>query len=53
MVEIHPPKSSEKYIARNRKIYCKKNKTGEIATLCGRFYGMDRDNRWERTQSCF
>ncbi len=22
---------------------------GEIATLCGRYYAMDRDNRWERT----
>ncbi len=23
---------------------------GRIATICGRFYGMDRDNRWDRTQ---
>jgi 2,3-bisphosphoglycerate-independent phosphoglycerate mutase len=47
-----PPKSSEKYI-KEIENYCKKNKTGEIATLCGRYYGMDRDNRWERTQSAF
>ena len=23
---------------------------GEVATICGRFYAMDRDNRWERTK---
>ena len=25
--------------------------TGRIATLCGRYYAMDRDKRWERTKS--
>lgn len=24
---------------------------GKIATICGRFYAMDRDNRWERTKT--
>jgi 2,3-bisphosphoglycerate-independent phosphoglycerate mutase len=24
--------------------------TDRIATVCGRYYAMDRDNRWERTQ---
>lgn len=24
-----------------------------IATICGRFYAMDRDNRWERVQSAY
>jgi len=23
---------------------------GKIATICGRYYAMDRDNRWDRTQ---
>jgi 2,3-bisphosphoglycerate-independent phosphoglycerate mutase len=23
---------------------------GQVASVCGRFFGMDRDNRWERTQ---
>jgi len=23
---------------------------GAIATVCGRYYAMDRDNRWERTE---
>jgi len=26
---------------------------GEIATLCGRYYAMDRDKRWERTQRAY
>jgi 2,3-bisphosphoglycerate-independent phosphoglycerate mutase len=26
---------------------------GEIATLGGRYYGMDRDNRWERTERAY
>lgn len=27
--------------------------TGRIASVCGRFYAMDRDNRWERTQAAY
>ncbi len=27
--------------------------TGRIATVSGRYYAMDRDQRWERTQSAF
>lgn len=26
---------------------------GEIATVCGRYYAMDRDNRWERVQKAY
>lgn len=26
---------------------------GEIASLCGRYYAMDRDKRWERTAQAF
>ncbi len=26
---------------------------GQIATLCGRYYAMDRDNRWERVQKAY
>ena len=28
-------------------------KVGRIATLAGRYYSMDRDRRWERTQKAF
>ena len=26
---------------------------GEIATVCGRYYAMDRDNRWERVELAY
>ncbi len=26
---------------------------GAIATICGRYYAMDRDNRWDRTEIAF
>ena len=26
---------------------------GEIATVCGRYYAMDRDTRWDRTKSAY
>ncbi len=26
---------------------------GQVATLCGRFYAMDRDNRWERVERAY
>jgi 2,3-bisphosphoglycerate-independent phosphoglycerate mutase len=28
-------------------------KAGRIATVCGRYYAMDRDQRWERTQLAY
>ena len=31
----------------------KKNGVGAIATLSGRFYTMDRDNRWDRVEKAF
>lgn len=31
--------------------YCAELGTGKIATLQGRFYGMDRDKRWERVEA--
>ncbi|MBI4377673.1 MAG: 2,3-bisphosphoglycerate-independent phosphoglycerate mutase [Nitrospinae bacterium] len=44
-----PPKSAEKYISDlNSKI--RELKIGRIATIMGRYYGMDRDKRWERTK---
>lgn len=32
---------------------CRKIGIGKIATLCGRYYGMDRDYHWERTQKAY
>lgn len=30
-----------------------KEETGKIATIIGRYYAMDRDNRWERVQKAY
>ena len=47
-----PPSSATNYVAavqrKTAEIGC-----GEIATLVGRYYAMDRDKRWERTQRAF
>ncbi len=40
------PKSAHKFISNLAKKY-------QIATICGRFYAMDRDRRWERVQSAY
>jgi 2,3-bisphosphoglycerate-independent phosphoglycerate mutase len=46
------PSSAEKYIAAMQN---KLNEIGigEIATVIGRYYAMDRDKRWERTERAF
>jgi 2,3-bisphosphoglycerate-independent phosphoglycerate mutase len=31
----------------------KRNKTGKVATVCGRYYAMDRDNRWDRVEKAY
>ena len=30
-----------------------KKTTGQIASICGRYFAMDRDNRWERIQKAY
>lgn len=47
-----PPKSAEKYIAElENKL--KELNIGKIATIMGRYYGMDRDKRWDRTEKAY
>ena len=41
------PTSAQKYIS---KVEAHLNQNVKIATISGRFYSMDRDNRWERVQ---
>ena len=33
--------------------YCKKEKVGEIASICGRFYAMDRNKNWDRIGAAY
>ena len=47
-----PPESAEKYVAALQE-KCREIGVGRIATLCGRYYAMDRDKRWERVERAF
>ena len=53
-----PPKSAGKYLERLRIFLdslMASNPDSEIGlgTMCGRFYGMDRDSRWKRTEAAW
>jgi 2,3-bisphosphoglycerate-independent phosphoglycerate mutase len=47
-----PPKSAEASLSAMQKKFAEV-KTGRIASICGRYYAMDRDNRWERVQAAY
>ena len=47
-----PPSCAEKYIEELQQKF-KEYGTGEIATIAGRFYTMDRDKRWERVEQSY
>jgi len=47
-----PPTSGAGYLADIQK-KMEQIGVGEIATVMGRFYAMDRDNRWERVQAAY
>jgi len=47
-----PPSSAAKYVA-GMQDKCREIGVGEIATVVGRYYAMDRDKRWERTERAY
>ena len=47
-----PPSSGEKFII-ELETYMKELGVGEIATVSGRYYAMDRDKRWERIELAY
>lgn len=47
-----PPKSAEASITALLK-HCAEWNCGQIVTLIGRFFAMDRDKRWERVQKAY
>lgn len=59
-VYVHPqldgrdvaPKSALGYIEWLESI-CRRIGIGSVATIAGRYYGMDRDKRWERTELAY
>ena len=46
------PTSAETFIARIQE-QIEDSGIGVITTLCGRYWAMDRDNRWERTEKAY
>ncbi|MCM2360008.1 MAG: 2,3-bisphosphoglycerate-independent phosphoglycerate mutase [Geobacteraceae bacterium] len=47
-----PPKSGAEYLAR-LEVEIRRIGVGRIATVIGRYYAMDRDNRWERVEKAY
>ena len=47
-----PPESGAGYLAQLQQ-YIAERGTGKIATVCGRYYAMDRDNRWNRIEKAY
>jgi 2,3-bisphosphoglycerate-independent phosphoglycerate mutase len=47
-----PPASGKSYV---EQLEAKMTEigVGQIATLCGRYYAMDRDNRWDRVEKAY
>lgn len=46
------PKTAVKYIEESEEVF-KDFGVGKFATISGRYYAMDRDNRWERVQLAY
>jgi 2,3-bisphosphoglycerate-independent phosphoglycerate mutase len=44
-----PPESGAGFVS-DLQTFMKRLKVGSVATVCGRYWAMDRDNRWERVQ---
>lgn len=45
------PKSSKEFVSRIEKFM--NQSTGKLCSLIGRYYSMDRDNRWERIKKAY
>lgn len=52
-----PPRSAEGYLALTEAALAAENAKGagqaRIASLCGRYYAMDRDERWDRVEQAY
>lgn len=47
-----PPASAKAYVHEIESRLIKEN-LGQIASVCGRYFAMDRDNRWDRTAKAY
>ena len=46
------PTGGEEYLA-DLEMHAAEVGTGEVATVCGRYYAMDRDQNWDRTRRAY
>ena len=47
-----PPASAERYVTAMQQ-KCREIGVGEVASVIGRYYAMDRDKRWDRTERAY
>jgi 2,3-bisphosphoglycerate-independent phosphoglycerate mutase len=47
-----PPESAKEYLEELEKV-CREENYGQIATISGRYYAMDRDKRWDRVEKAY
>ncbi|MEM8562645.1 MAG: 2,3-bisphosphoglycerate-independent phosphoglycerate mutase, partial [Pseudomonadota bacterium] len=47
-----PPRSARPSLERAQSLF-EELGCGRVASICGRYYAMDRDNNWERVQSAY
>ncbi len=47
-----PPASGKSYVSELMD-YCEKIGVGRVASVMGRYYAMDRDNRWDRVEKAY
>ena len=48
-----PPRSAKIYIERLEQYLAAHGRAGSISSIGGRYYGMDRDKRWDRVQKAY
>jgi 2,3-bisphosphoglycerate-independent phosphoglycerate mutase len=48
-----PPRSASKYVRQLEEKLAAVGRQGSIASVSGRYYAMDRDGRWERTEKAY
>jgi 2,3-bisphosphoglycerate-independent phosphoglycerate mutase len=48
-----PPRSAQRYIDRIEAYLDAHGRPGRFTSICGRYYAMDRDKRWERVEKAY
>jgi 2,3-bisphosphoglycerate-independent phosphoglycerate mutase len=47
-----PPRSAEPSLRKAEEVFSELG-VGQVASICGRYFAMDRDKRWDRVQSAY